>query len=65
MDFDQECLEFSVALGVAADWKNSFSGASYRTRLEQAIQVARGACARMEEAIATDRTPTPNTDSQP
>jgi hypothetical protein len=53
--FEIAVEEFTDAMAFAANWKANFFGASYRTRLAHAIDYARAAATRMEDAIKAER----------
>lgn len=54
-DFDAACAEFTAAMADDAAWKHTYFGATYATRISQAIDHVRAACDRMEQAIRDDR----------
>lgn len=50
-EFEREIEIFTARMKVVADWKQSYFGASYATRLSHAIDEARDAAKEMERAI--------------
>lgn len=52
-DFDNACAAFTITMSHVANWKHTYPGAVYSTRLRQAIHDARVAADRME--LATER----------
>lgn len=54
-DFDNAVSAFSITMGHVANWKHSYGGSVYSTRLRQAINDARMACDRLEPILYADR----------
>ncbi len=52
--FDRGAAEFSITMSHVANWKDSYFGAAYSTRLRQAIKDARTAADRMEKILDAD-----------
>ena len=61
--FDQALLRFSSCCRRAADWKHSFAGAAYRTRLDAAFKLVRDAyemaCEVDDAELGRDPSPSP------
>lgn len=47
-EFDRACAEFTITMSHVANWKQSYLGAAYSTRVQSAIKDARIAIERME-----------------
>ncbi len=55
-DFDVECIGFTAGMRTVAEWKDSYPGAAYSTRLRQAISDARALADHMEKVLNQDAT---------
>lgn len=49
--FEAACDDFTASMDRVSKWKASYFGAAYSTRLRSAINEARVACGRLEEAL--------------
>lgn len=56
-DFDRGCAEFTQTMGAVANWKHTYFGAAYSTRLRQAVNDAKVAVERMERILTADEQP--------
>lgn len=55
LDFDNACAAFTMTMGAVANWKHTYPGAAYSTRLRAAIADAKGAISRMELMLERDK----------
>lgn len=55
--FDTSCSRFTSTMRAVADWKNTYFGAAYSTRLKQAVSDARDACSQLEKELAEQGEP--------
>ncbi len=50
-NFDRVCSKFTFRVERAADWKNSYFGAAYSTRLKAAIEELKEAIEEAEQCV--------------
>ena len=50
-NFDRVCKQFTFRVERAADWRNTYFGAAYSTRMKAAIKELKEAIAEAEECV--------------